>query len=147
MESIGIFKKEIYNIERVVLVLMRECIFYIKDIVKNIIKLFSIKKDVINVRNKCKEVVKEYENMQILEFFKEKYIEILSNVRDDVKKVYEFREKFMESVLKLINIKSFKYIGKIIEYFDLLDKQIESFKNRLNDLKEEINNLEINNIN
>ena len=47
----------------------------------------------------------------------------------------------------LWNTKSPKYIGKITEYLDLSDKQIESFKNRLNDLKEEINNSETNNIN
>lgn len=34
MESIGIFKKEIYNIERAALVPMRECIPYTKDIAK-----------------------------------------------------------------------------------------------------------------
>ncbi|MBY2485447.1 hypothetical protein QVA99_17110 [Clostridioides difficile] len=147
MESIGIFKKEIYNIERAALVPMRECIPYTKDIAKNITKLSSIKKDVTNARNKCKEVVKEYENMQIPELSKEKYTETLSNARDDVKKAYELREKSMESALKLINTKSPKYIGKITEYLDLSDKQIESFKNRLNDLKEEINNSETNNIN
>ncbi|MCB4303489.1 hypothetical protein LGK37_08230 [Clostridioides difficile] len=147
MESIGIFKKEIYNIERAALVPMRECIPYTKDIAKNITKLSSIKKDVTNARNKCKEVVKEYENMQIPELSKEKYTETLSNARDDVKKAYELRGKSMESALKLINTKSPKYIGKITEYLDLSDKQIESFKNRLNDLKEEINNSETNNIN
>ena len=110
---------------------MRECIPYTKDIAKNITKLSSIKKDVTNARNKCKEVVKEYENMQIPELSKEKYTETLSNARDDVKKAYELREKSMESALKLINTKS----------------PIESFKNRLNDLKEEINNSETNNIN
>lgn len=147
MESIGIFKKEIYNIERAALVPMRECIPYTKDIAKNITKLSSIKKDVTNARNKCKEVVKEYENMQIPELSKEKYTKTLSNARDDVKKAYELREKSMESALKLISTKSPKYIGKITEYLDLSDKHIESFKNRLNDLKEEINNTETNNIN
>ncbi len=147
IESIGIFKKEIYNIERVALVPMRECIPYTKDLAKNITKLSSIKKDVTNARDKCKEVVKEYKNMQIPELSKEEYTETLSNARDDVKKAYELREKSMESALKLINTKSPKYIGKITEYLDLSDKQIESFKNRLNDLKEEINNAETNNIN
>ncbi|NMS90137.1 hypothetical protein HGQ85_09340 [Clostridioides difficile] len=146
IESIGIFKKEIYNIERVALVPMRECIPYTKDIAKNITKLSSIKKDVTNARNKCKEVVKEYKNMQIPELSKEEYTETLSNARDDVKKAYELREKSMESALKLINTKSPKYIGKITEYLDLSDKQIESFKNRLNDLKEEINEAETNSI-
>ncbi|MBY2477310.1 hypothetical protein KWV16_10470 [Clostridioides difficile] len=147
IESIGIFKKEIYNIERVALVPMRECIPYTKDIAKNITKLSSIKKDVTNARNKCKEVVKEYKNMQIPELSKEEYTETLSNARDDVKKAYELRQKSMESALKLINTKSPKYIGKITEYLDLSDKQIESFKNRLNDLKEEIDGAEINNVN
>ncbi|MDB3086760.1 hypothetical protein C4097_20050 [Clostridioides difficile] len=146
IESIGIFKKEIYNIERVALVPMRECIPYTKDIAKNITKLSSIKKDVTNARDKCKEVVKEYKNMQIPELSKEEYTETLSNARDDVKKAYELREKSMESALKLINTKSPKYIGKITEYLDLSDKQIESFKNRLNDLKEEINEAETNSI-
>lgn len=147
IESIGIFKKEIYNIERVALVPMRECIPYTKDIAKNITKLSSIKKDVTNARDKCKEVVKEYKNMQIPELSKEEYTETLSNARDDVKKAYELRQKSMESALKLINTKSPKYIGKITEYLDLSDKQIESFKNRLNDLKEEIDGAEINNVN
>lgn len=138
LESIGIFKKEIYNIERVALVPMRECIPYTKDIAKNITKLSSIKKDVTNARNKCKEVIEEYENMQIPELSKEEYTKVLSNARDDVKKAYELRQKSMDSALKLINTKSPKYIGKITEYLDLSDKQIESFKNRLNDLNEEI---------
>lgn len=146
IESIGIFKKEIYNIERVALVPMRECIPYTKDIAKNITKLSSIKKDVTNARDKCKEVVKEYKNMQIPELSKEEYTETLSNARDDVKKAYELREKSMESALKLINTKSPKYIGKITEYLNLSDKQIESFKNRLNDLKEEINEAETNSV-
>ncbi|MDB0439106.1 hypothetical protein C4R89_06065 [Clostridioides difficile] len=138
LESIGIFKKEIYNIERVALVPMRECIPYTKDIAKNITKLSSIKKDVTNARNKCKEVIEEYENMQIPELSKDEYTEVLSSARDDVKKAYELRQKSMDSALKLINTKSPKYIGKITEYLDLSDKQIESFKNRLNDLNEEI---------
>ncbi|MGO1041878.1 hypothetical protein ACTPEO_04005 [Clostridioides difficile] len=138
LESIGIFKKEIYNIERVALVPMRECIPYTKDIAKNITKLSSIKKDVTNARNKCKEVIEEYENMQIPELSKDEYTKVLSSARDDVKKAYELRQKSMDSALKLINTKSPKYIGKITEYLDLSDKQIESFKNRLNDLNEEI---------
>nr|UWI50543.1 hypothetical protein NZ312_02310 [Clostridioides difficile] len=138
LESIGIFKKEIYNIERVALVPMRECIPYTKDIAKNITKLSSIKKDVTNARNKCKEVIEEYENMEIPELSKDEYTKVLSSARDDVKKAYELRQKSMDSALKLINTKSPKYIGKITEYLDLSDKQIESFKNRLNDLNEEI---------
>ncbi|MCC0682136.1 hypothetical protein IC218_17940 [Clostridioides sp. ES-S-0005-03] len=138
LESIGIFKKEIYNIERVALVPMRECIPYTKDIAKNITKLSSIKKDVTNARNKCKEVIEEYDNMQIPELSKDEYTKVLSSARDDVKKAYELRQKSMDSALKLINTKSPKYIGKITEYLDLSDKQIESFKNRLNDLNEEI---------
>lgn len=138
LESIGIFKKEIYNIERVALVPMRECIPYTKDIAKNITKLSSIKKDVTNARNKCKKVIEEYENMQIPELSKDEYTKVLSSARDDVKKAYELRQKSMDSALKLINTKSPKYIGKITEYLDLSDKQIESFKNRLNDLNEEI---------
>ncbi|MCC0764142.1 hypothetical protein IR151_14145 [Clostridioides sp. ES-S-0006-03] len=138
LESIGIFKKEIYNIERVALVPMRECIPYTKDIAKNITKLSSIKKDVTNARNKCKEVIEEYENMQIPELSKDEYTKVLSSARDDVKKAYELRQKSMDSALKLIDTKSPKYIGKITEYLDLSDKQIESFKNRLNDLNEEI---------
>lgn len=138
LESIGIFKKEIYNIERVALVPMRECIPYTKDLAKSITRLSSIKKDVTNARNKCKEVIEEYENMQIPELSKDEYTNVLSSARDDVKKAYELRQKSMDSALKLINTKSPKYIGRITEYLDLSDKQIESFKNRLNDLNEEI---------
>ena len=69
---------------------------------------------------------------------KDEYEIVLSNARDDVKKAYELRKKAMESAIKLLDTKNPKYIGKITEYLKLSDNQIASFKERVKDLKAQI---------
>ena len=46
--------------------------------------------------------------------------------------------KAMESAIKLLDTKNPKYIGKITEYLKLSDNQIASFKERVKDLKAQI---------
>lgn len=138
LENIYNFKKEVYSIERQALMPMRDCMPYTKDISKNIKRLDSIKKDIVYARDMCREVVSEYENMEIQGLSDDKYTKVLYNARDDVKKTYELREKAMNSAIKLVDTKSPKYIGQITEYLDLSDKHIESFKVRVEDLKQKV---------
>ncbi|GAA3648613.1 hypothetical protein [Asaccharospora irregularis] len=138
LENIYNFKKEVYSIERQALMPMRDCMPYTKDISKNIKRLDSIKKDIVYARDMCREVVSEYENMEIQGLSDDKYTKVLYNARDDVKKTYELREKAMNSAIKLVDTKSPKYIGQITEYLDLSDKHIESFKERVEDLKQKV---------
>ncbi|RDY24082.1 hypothetical protein CHF27_004500 [Romboutsia maritimum] len=132
------FKKDIYDIERVALIPMRECMVYTKDIYKNLHNIRNIKEDIEYAQYTCKEVVKTYNKLDIPTLSNEDYTKVLVNAKNDVKKAYELREKAMESANKLIETKNPKYIGKLTEYLHLSDKQIESFKERLNDLKEKI---------
>lgn len=138
LENIYNFKKEVYSIERQALMPMRDCMPYTKDISKNIKRLDSIKKDIVYARDMCREVVSEYENMEIQGLSDDKYTKVLYNARDDVKKTYELREKAMNSAIKLVDTKSPKYIGQITEYLDLSDKHIDSFKVRVEDLKQKV---------
>ena len=139
LEKIYEFKKDIYDIERVALVPMRECIPYTKDISKSLSKISQIREDIVYAEEMCKDVIDIYNNMSMPELSKEEYKVVLSNARDDVKKAYELRQKAMESAIKLLDTKNTKYIGKITEYLKLSDNHIASFKDRMNDLKEKIN--------
>ncbi len=139
LEKLDEFKKDIYDIERVALIPMRECIPYTKDIAKNLSKISQIKDDILYAQEMCSDVIDIYESMDIPTLSKSEYELVLSNARDDVKKAYELREKAMESAIKLLETKNPKYIGKITEYLKLSDNQIASFKERVTDLKEKIN--------
>ena len=132
------FKKEIYDVERIALVPMRECMVYTKDIAKNFKNIKNVKNDVEYAKEMCKEVVGIYEDFEVPTLSNEEYNKVLVNAKNDVKKAYELREKAMENANKLIETKNPKYIGKITQYLDLSDKQIESFKERLNDLKDKM---------
>lgn len=137
-DSVFNFKKDIYSIERQALMPMRDCMPYTKNISKNIKKLGKIRKDIVYARDMCKDVVNEYEDMEIKELSKSEYTEVLYSARDDVKKAYELREKAMDSAIKLVDTKSPKYIGQVTKYLELSDKQIESFKERIEHLNTKI---------
>lgn len=132
------FKKEIYDIETIALVPMRDCMPYTKNISENLKHLDSIGEDIEYAQKMCKEVISIYDDMEIPSLSKKEYTQVLDNARDDVKKAYELREKAMGSASKLIETKNPKYIGKITEYLNLSDKHIASFKERISDLNDKI---------
>ena len=132
------FKKDVYEIETVALIPMRDCLPYTKNISQDIKSLVNIEKDLEYTYKKCSEVIDSYENMEIPLLSSDEYTKVLGNARNDVKKAYELREKAMEASLKLVDTKNPKYIGKITEYLNLSDNHIESFKERLSDLNNKI---------
>lgn len=137
-EIIADFKKEIYEIETIALLPMRDCLPYTKNIAENLKHLSSIKEEIIYAQKKCIEVIDIYENMEIPQLSNKEYSYVLDSARQDVKKAYELREKAMEAAINLVSTKNPKYIGKITNYLNLSDNQIENFKIRLNDLNEKI---------
>jgi len=139
LEIIDEFKKDIYDIERVALTPMRDCIPYTKDIAKSLKNISKIREDIVYAEEMCNDVIDIYETMEMPQMSKEEYIIVLSNARDDVKKAYELRQKAMQSAIKLIDTKNPKYIGNITHYLKLSDNHIYSFKERISDLKEKVN--------
>lgn len=137
-EIIKDFKKEIYEVETIALLPMRECLSYTQNISENIKNLNTVKEDVIYAQEKCVEVVDIYKNMEIPKLSDIEYSDVLDSAREDMKKAYELREKAMEASVNLVSTKNPKYIGKIINNLNLSDKQVENFKKRLNDLNEKI---------
>jgi len=136
------FKKQIYEIEVIALMPMRECIPYTKNISQSIKNLVNIKEDVEYATQMCQEVIDTYENMNIPQLSNDEYTKVVDNSRDDVKTAYKLRKKAMESALKLIDSKNPKYIGHITEYLSLSDEYIASFKERLNNLNDKIDKKE-----
>lgn len=137
-EIVTEFKKEIYDIETIALVPMRDCMPYTKNISENLKHLDSIGEDIKHAQKMCKEVISMYNDMNIPSLSEKNYTQVLHNARDDVRKAYELREKAMVSASKLIETKNPKYIGKITEYLKLSDKHITSFKERLSDLNDKM---------
>lgn len=132
------FKKQIYDIETIALIPMRDCMPYTKNISENIKNLSNIKEDLKYAQKQCSEVIKTYEKLDVPILSKEEYTTVLKNAKNDVKKAYELREKAMEYSVKLVDTKNPKYVGKITEYLKLSDNQIASFKDRISDLNKKI---------
>lgn len=139
LEKVDQFKKDIYEIERVALVPMRDCLPYTKDISKNLSKISQIREELTYAEEMCKDVIDMYDDMDIPLLSKDEYKIVLDNAKTDVQKAYELRQKAMENAIKLVDTKNPKYIGKITEYLKLSDNHIASFKDRINDLKVKIN--------
>ena len=115
-EIIADFKKEIYEIETIALLPMRDCLPYTKNIAENLKHLSSIKEEIIYAQKKCIEVIDIYENMEIPQLSNKEYSYVLDSARQDVKKAYELREKAMEAAINLVSTKNPKYIGKITKF-------------------------------
>ncbi|MEG0843190.1 MAG: hypothetical protein RRZ84_04475 [Romboutsia sp.] len=130
------FKNKIYEIEKVALIPMRDCMPYTKNVAENLIKLSEIKTDLEYAKEMCRKVVSLYNEMEIPSLSNEKYTSVLDSSRNDLIKTYQLREKAMDSAIKLIETKNLKYIGKITEYLKLSDNHVASFKDRMSDLKE-----------
>lgn len=140
MELIYTFKEDIYEIEKIALIPMRDCMPYTKNISENLKRLGDIREDLEYAKNKCGEAIKEYQEMEVPNLSKEEYTSVLDSARNDLIKTYELREKAMEDALSLVDTKNPKYIGRVTEYLKLSDNHITSFKDRINDLKEDIDN-------
>lgn len=140
MKIIDSFKEDIYEIEKIALMPMRDCMPYTKNIAENLKKLGSIRKDIEYAKQKCSEAILEYESMAIPKLSTEEYTSVLDSARNDLVKTYELREKAMENALNLVDTKNPKYIGRVTEYLNLSDNHIASFKDRISDLKENIAN-------
>lgn len=139
LQKIDEFRKEIYSVEKVALVPMRECLPYTNNLQKSLANLVQIKNDVVYAKEMCEDVVKIYDNMDVPTLSRNEYTEVLDTARINVKKTYELRTLAMDSSINLIDTKNPIYINKITEYLKLSDKEITSFKNKIDKLKETIN--------
>ena len=139
LQKIDQFRKNIYSIEKVALIPMRECIPYTNNLQKSLDNLTQIKNEVIYAKEMCEEVVKLYDNMKVPSLSKDEYTQILDRSRINVKKTYELRALAMENSINLIDTKNPIYINKITENLKSSDKEITSFKNKMDRLKKTIN--------
>lgn len=139
LRKIEQFRKDIYSIEKIALIPMRECIPYTNNLQKSLNNLSQIKNDVVYAKEMCEDVVKIYDNMKVPKLSKDEYTQVLDRARINVKKTYELRTLAMENSINLIDTKNPIYINKITEYLKLSDKEIASFKNKIDRLKETIN--------
>ena len=138
LQKIDEFKKGIYSIERVALIPMRECLPYTNNLQKGLENLTQIKNDVVYAKEMCEDVVKVYDSMKVPNLSKDEYTQVLDRAKINVKKTYELRTLAMENSVNLIDTKNPIYINKITEYLKLSDKEITSFKNKIDELKETI---------
>lgn len=135
LQKIDEFKKDIYSIERVALIPMRDCLPYTNNLQKSLSNLTSIKSDVVYAMEMCKDVVKVYDEMEVPRLSKEEYIKVLDTARLNVKRAYELRTLAMENSIMLIDTKNPIYINKINQYLKLSDKEIHRFKENIENLK------------
>ena len=139
LQKIDEFRKDIYSIEKIALMPMRECLPYTNNLQKSLDNLTQIKNEVEYAKEKCEEVVKLYDNMKVPSLSKDEYTQTLDRARINLKKTYELRTLAMESSINLIDTKNPIYINKINEYLKLSDREITSFKNKIDRLKTTIN--------
>lgn len=138
LQKIDEFKKDIYSIERIALIPMRECLPYTNNLQKGLENLTQIKDDVVYAKEMCEDVVEMYDNMKVPTLSKDEYTRVLDRAKVNVMKTYELRTLAMEKSVNLIDTKNPIYINKITEYLKLSDKEITSFKNKIDELKETI---------
>lgn len=140
LEEINKFKKEIYSIERVALIPMRECLPYTNNLQKSLSNLAQVKEDVTYAKKMCQEIIGMYEEMEVPNLSKEEYTKCLHRARQNVIKTYKLRTLAMDNSIKLIESKNPMYINKITDYLKQSDKEIEKFKEEINKLKLTIKN-------
>ena len=139
LQKIDDFRKEIYSTEKKALMPMRECLPYTNNLQKSLANLSQIRSEVLYAKNMCEEVVKIYDNMDVPVLSKDEYTQVLKCAKINVKKTYELRTLAMESSLQLIDTKNPIYINKITDYIKLSDKEINTFKDKMDQLKSTIN--------
>lgn len=138
LKKIDQFRKDIYSIEKIALIPMRECLPYTNNLQKSLENLTQIKSDVVYARDMCEDVVKIYDNMTVPTLSNEEYTQTLDRARINVKRTYELRTMAMENSINLIDTKNPIYINKITEYLKSSDKEIVKFKNKVDTLKKTI---------
>ena len=138
LEKISEFRKDIYSIEKVALIPMRECLPYTNNLQKSLSNLSQIKGDVVYAKEMCEDVVKIYDNMEVPTLSKQEYTKILESALLNVKKTYELRTLAMDNCIQLIDSKNPIYINKITQNLKLSDDEITNFKNKVDKLKETI---------
>ena len=139
LQKIDDFRKEIYSTEKKALMPMRECLPYTNNLQKSLANLSQIRSEVLYAKNMCEEVVKIYDNMDVPVLSKDEYTQVLKSAKINVKKTYELRTLAMESSLQLIDTKNPIYINKITDYIKLYYKEINTFKDKMDQLKSTIN--------
>ena len=139
LQKMDDFRKEIYSTEKKALMPMRECLPYTNNLQKSLANLSQIRSEVLYEKNMCEEVVKIYDNMDVPVLSKDEYTQVLKSAKLNVKKTYELRTLAMESSLQLIDTKNPIYINKITDYIKLSDKEINTFKDKMDQLKSTIN--------
>ena len=139
LQKIDDFRKEIYSTEKKALMPMREGLPYTNNLQKSLANLSQIRSEVLYAKNMCEEVVKIYDNMDVPVLSKDEYTQVLKSAKLNVKKTYELRTLAMESSLQLIDTKNPIYINKITDYIKLSDKEINTFKDKMDQLKSTIN--------
>lgn len=139
LQKIDEFRREIYSIEKIALIPMRQCLPYTSNLQKSLSNLTNIKNDLVYAQEMCEDVVKIYDNMKVPILSKQEYTQTLDRARINVKKTYELRTLAMNNAVKLVDTKNPIYINKITEYLKLSDEEIDSFKNKINELKKSIN--------
>ena len=139
LQKIDDFRKEIYSTEKKALMPMSECLPYTNNLQKSLANLSQIRSEVLYAKNMCEEVVKIYDNMDVPVLSKDEYTQVLKSAKLNVKKTYELRTLAMESSLQLIDTKNPIYINKITDYIKLSDKEINTFKDKMDQLKSTIN--------
>ena len=139
LQKIDDFRKEIYSTEKKALMPMRECLPYTNNLQKSLANLSQIRSEVLYAKNMCEEVVKIDDNMDVPVLSKDEYTQVLKSAKINVKKTYELRTLAMESSLQLIDTKNPIYINKITDYIKLSDKEINTFKDKMDQLKSTIN--------
>ena len=139
LQKIDDFRKEIYSTEKKAFMPMRECLPYTNNLQKSLANLSQIRSEVLYAKNMCEEVVKIYDNMDVPVLSKDEYTHVLKSAKINVKKTYELRTLAMESSLQLIDTKNPIYINKITDYIKLSDKEINTFKDKMDQLKSTIN--------
>ena len=139
LQKIDDFRKEIYSTEKKALMPMREGLPYTNNLQKSLANLSQIRSEVLYAKNMCEEVVKIYDNMDVPVLSKDEYTQVLKSAKINVKKTYELRTLAMESSLQLIDTKNPIYINKITDYIKLSDKEINTFKDKMDQLKSTIN--------
>lgn len=135
LKKIDNFRSEIYSIEKKALIPMRECLPYTNNLQKSLANLNQIRGEVFYAKNMCEEVVRIYEDMEVPKLSKDEYTKILKDAKLNVKKTYELRTLAMENSLQLIDTKNPMYINRITSYLKLSDEEINTFKNKMDDLK------------
>ena len=102
IKKIDEFRKDIYSIEKVALIPMRECLPYTNNLQKSLSNLSQVKGDVVYAKEMCEDVVKIYDNMEVPTLSKDEYTETLNRAKQNVKKTYELRTLAMENCIQLI---------------------------------------------